>query len=73
MAMSMQSGAELMHGVMRSAAKRKADATYRIDGEYLSTEQIAARLDLTQSVVQSRMRKLRNASGPITLARLAAG
>lgn len=73
MAMSMQSGAELMQGVMRSAAKRKADTTYRIDGEYLSTDQIAKRIGVTRVVVQKRMRVLRSASGPITLARLAAG
>lgn len=59
------------------AAGRKAKARaaapenrYRIEGEYVSTLDIAERIGTTRSVAMSRVARLRNASGPITWARL---
>ncbi|GAA0721458.1 hypothetical protein [Dokdonella soli] len=63
--------AEMLEGARRSAAKQSTDARYRIENEYVTVRQIAARLGITKDQVHKRMRELRGASGPITWARLA--
>lgn len=56
----------------RGAVKSTAGAVYRIEGESLTMVEIAQRLGVPPTTAQSRMRKLRDATGPVTWARLSA-
>jgi hypothetical protein len=67
-----QPGKEASQYGRRGAAKSTAGAVYRIEGESLTMVEIAQRLGVLPSTAQSRMRKLRGASGAVTWARLAA-
>lgn len=67
-----QPGKEASGYGRRGAAKSTANCVYRIEGESLTMEEIAQRLGVPRTTAQSRMRKLRGATGPVTWARLAA-
>jgi hypothetical protein len=51
---------------------RKAPAVFYIEGEHVGYAEIAKRLGLTPACAQTRMLKLRGASGAITWERLKA-
>lgn len=50
--------------------KRKQGSVYCIEGEYLSAEQIAARLGISKAAALARMGKLKAQPGAITWKRL---
>lgn len=51
----------------------KKTPLYCIEGEYVTSAQIASRLKLSESQIHSRMRKLREKPGAITWAALRRG
>lgn len=56
----------------RGQVAAHALSKYRIEGEFVTIAEIAQRAGLTAKRASYRMAELRNASGPITWARLSA-
>lgn len=65
-------GAEAREYGKRGNAAANALARYRIEGEFVTMTEIAARTGRTKGAVRKRMAELRGASGAVTWARLAA-
>lgn len=63
--MTIHTPSQLAAGRARGARRNQA-STYCIEGESLTTHEIATRLGVTTQATKHRLLKLRNAAGPIT-------
>lgn len=57
---------------IRAPRRKQPDATYCIEGEYVTAEQIGNRVGLTTSTVHDKLKRLRTLPGAITWEALAA-
>jgi hypothetical protein len=67
-----QPGKEAQTYGRRGAAKSTANGVYRIEGEYVTMQDIAKRIGTSAKLAQQRLAKLKSATGPITWVRLGA-